>query len=111
LPYVLRIRFFLIATFIFVGVNTLSARAEKLRGFVDICIDSSSVELRKSDIPGAASYPVRTILGTKQFIDTPRPEGARILAWVSRTYLCFVATFIVELVLSPSVNFGVPHRI
>jgi hypothetical protein len=42
-------------------------RAEKLRRFVDICIDSSSVELSKSDIPGAPSYPVRTILGTKQF--------------------------------------------
>ncbi|MEG4074465.1 hypothetical protein QUA30_17470 [Microcoleus sp. Pol14C2] len=36
--------FFLIATFIFVCVNTLSARAEKLRCFVDICIDPSSVE-------------------------------------------------------------------
>jgi hypothetical protein len=58
---------FFIATFIFVGVNTLSARAEKLRCFVDICIDSSSVELSKSDIPGAPSYPVRTILGTQQF--------------------------------------------
>ena len=42
-------------------------RAEKLRCFVDICIDSSSVELSKSDIPGAPSYPIRTILGTKQF--------------------------------------------
>jgi len=45
----------------------LSARAEKLRCFVDICIDPSSVELSKSDIPGAPSYPVRTILGTQQF--------------------------------------------
>ena len=59
--------FFFIAIFIFVCVNTLSARAEKLRCFVDICIDSSSVELSKSDIPGALSYPVRTILGTQQF--------------------------------------------
>lgn len=59
--------FCFIATFIFVCVNTLSARAEKLRCFVDICIDSSSVELSKSDIPGAPSYPVRTILGTKEF--------------------------------------------
>ena len=59
--------FFFIATFIFVGVNTLSARAEKLRCFVDIYIDSSSVELSKPDIPGAPSYPVRTILGTQQF--------------------------------------------
>src|SRR6476620_10569630 len=42
-------------------------RAEKLRCFVDIFIDSSSVELSKSDISGAPSYPVRTILGTKQF--------------------------------------------
>ena len=58
---------FFIATFIFVGINTLSARAEKLRCFVDICLDSSSVELSKSDIPGAPSYPVRTILGTQQF--------------------------------------------
>ncbi|MEG3977289.1 hypothetical protein QT970_22090 [Microcoleus sp. herbarium8] len=48
-------------------VNTLSARAEKLRCFVDICIDPSSVELSKSDIPGAPSYPVRIILGTQQF--------------------------------------------
>lgn len=59
--------FFLIASFIFVGVNTLRTRAEKLRGFVDICIDSSSVELSKSDISGSPSYPIRTILGTKQF--------------------------------------------
>jgi hypothetical protein len=58
---------FLIATFIFVGVNTLSARAEKLRCFVDICIDSSRVELSKSDISGDFSYPIRTILGTQQF--------------------------------------------
>lgn len=62
--------FFFIATFIFVGVNTLSARAEKLRCFVDICIDSSSVELSKSDIPGAASYPVRTILASQTGIPT-----------------------------------------
>ena len=59
--------FFLIATFIFLGVNTLSAGAEKLRCFVEICIDPSSVELSKSDIPGAPSYPVRIILGTQQF--------------------------------------------
>ncbi|MEG4148523.1 hypothetical protein [Microcoleus sp. Pol12B5] len=59
--------FFFIAAFIFFGVNTLSARAEKSRCFVDICIDSSSVELSKSDIPGAPSYPVRTILVTQQF--------------------------------------------
>ncbi|MEG4457562.1 hypothetical protein [Microcoleus sp. N9_A1] len=45
----------------------MSARAEKLRCFVDICIDPSSVELSKSDIPGAPSYPVRIILGTQQF--------------------------------------------
>ncbi|WP_445241190.1 hypothetical protein [Microcoleus vaginatus] len=31
--------FFFIATLIFVSINTLSARAEKLRCFVDICID------------------------------------------------------------------------
>jgi hypothetical protein len=54
-----------ISTLIF-GIN-LSARAEKLRGFVEICIDPSSVELSKSDIPGAPSYPVRIILGTQQF--------------------------------------------
>jgi len=58
---------FFIASFIFVGVNTLSARAENLRCFVDICIHSSSVELSKSDLPGTPSYPVRTILGTQQF--------------------------------------------
>ncbi|WP_223300683.1 hypothetical protein [Oscillatoria nigro-viridis] len=45
----------------------MSARAEKLRCFVEICIDPSSVELSKSDIPGAPSYPVRIILGTQQF--------------------------------------------
>ncbi|MBE9119340.1 hypothetical protein IQ269_00600 [Tychonema sp. LEGE 07199] len=50
-----------------ISVNTLSASAEKLRCFVDICIDPSSVELSKSDIPGAPSYPVRIILGTQQF--------------------------------------------
>ncbi|MEG3941366.1 hypothetical protein QT995_24910 [Microcoleus sp. S36b_A3] len=50
-----------------ISVNTLSARAEKLRCFVDICIDPSSVKLSKSDIPGAPSYPVRIILGTQQF--------------------------------------------
>ncbi|MBE9164296.1 MULTISPECIES: hypothetical protein [Microcoleaceae] len=50
-----------------ISVNTLSAHAEKLRCFVDICIDPSSVELSKSDIPGAPSYPVRIILGTQQF--------------------------------------------
>ncbi|MEG5233790.1 hypothetical protein QUB77_05980 [Microcoleus sp. AT9b-C3] len=50
-----------------ISVTTLSASAEKLRCFVDICIDPSSVELSKSDIPGAPSYPVRTILGTQQF--------------------------------------------
>jgi len=50
-----------------ISVNTLSARAEKSRCFVDICIDSSSVELSKSDIPGAPSYPVRTILVTQEF--------------------------------------------
>lgn len=57
----------LIPTLIFISINTLSARAEKLRCFVDICIDPSSVESTKSDIPGAPSYPVRTILGTQQF--------------------------------------------
>ena len=45
----------------------MSARAEKSRCFVDICIDSSSVELSKSDIPGAPSHPIRTILVTQQF--------------------------------------------
>ena len=50
-----------------ISINTLSARAEKLRCFVDICIDPSSIELTKSDIPGAPSYPVRIILGTQQF--------------------------------------------
>ncbi|MEG4497732.1 MULTISPECIES: hypothetical protein [unclassified Microcoleus] len=54
-----------ISTLIF-GRN-LSASAEKLRCFVDICLDPSSVELSKSDIPGAPSYPVRTILATQQF--------------------------------------------
>ncbi|MEG4319202.1 MULTISPECIES: surface-adhesin E family protein [unclassified Microcoleus] len=70
---------FFLATWIFVSVNTLSARAEKLRCFVDICIDPeklrcfayicidpSSVKLSKSDIPGVPYYPVRTILGTQQ---------------------------------------------
>ena len=47
--------------------RTLSASAEKLRCFVDICIDPSSIELSKSDIRGAPSYPVRTIVGTQQF--------------------------------------------
>ena len=54
-----------ISTLIF-GI-TLSARAEKLRCFVNICIDPSSIELSRSDIPGAPSYPVRTIVGTQQF--------------------------------------------
>ncbi|MCU0546574.1 MAG: hypothetical protein MUE44_31170 [Oscillatoriaceae cyanobacterium Prado104] len=45
------------------------AKAEKLSCFADICIDSSSVELTKSDIPGAASYPVRIFLGTQKFSD------------------------------------------
>jgi len=68
LPYILRIRLsFLEKVLFFFCVNTLSARAEKLRCFVDICIDSSSVELSNSDIPSAPSYPVRTILGTQQF--------------------------------------------
>jgi len=58
---------FLIASLIFVSVNTLSASAEKLRCFVDICIDPSSVKLSKSDFPGAPSYPVRIILGTQKF--------------------------------------------
>jgi len=70
--------FFLIATLIFISVNTLSASAEKLcfgdicfdpeklRCFSYICIDPSSIKLSKSDIPGAPSYPVRTILGTQQ---------------------------------------------
>ncbi len=57
----------LIACLIFIPINTLSASAEKLRFFVDVCIDPSSVELSKSDFPGAPSYPVRTILGTQQF--------------------------------------------
>ena len=54
-----------ISTLIF-GI-TLSARAEKLRCFANICIDPSSIELSRSDIPGAPSYPVRTIVGTQQF--------------------------------------------
>ncbi len=58
---------FFIPIFIFISVNSLSASAEKLRCFVDIGIDPSSVELSKSDIPGAPSYPVRIILGTQQF--------------------------------------------
>ncbi|MEG4286549.1 hypothetical protein QUB68_25800 [Microcoleus sp. A006_D1] len=57
----------LIACLIFIPINTLSARAENLRCFVEICIAPSSVELSKSDFPGAPSYPVRTILGTQQF--------------------------------------------
>jgi hypothetical protein len=52
---------------ILISVNTLNARAEKLRCFVDICIDPSSVESSKSNFPGAPSYPVRTVLGTQQF--------------------------------------------
>ncbi|MCC3475217.1 MULTISPECIES: hypothetical protein [unclassified Microcoleus] len=56
-----------LATLIFIPLNTLSARAEKLRCFVDICIDPSSVKLSKSNFPGAPSYPVRTVLGTQQF--------------------------------------------
>ena len=62
-----KLSIFLIPTLIFISINTLSARAEKLRCFVDICIDPSSVESSKSDIPGAPSYPVRIILGTQQF--------------------------------------------
>jgi hypothetical protein len=71
--------FFFIAIIIFVCANTLSARAEKLRCVVGICIDPeklrcfgyicidpSSVKLSKSDIPGVPYYPVRTILGTQQ---------------------------------------------
>ncbi|MEG5058128.1 MULTISPECIES: hypothetical protein [unclassified Microcoleus] len=58
-----------LATLIFVSVNTLSASAEKLRCFVDICIDPSSVKLSKSNFPGAPSYPVRIILGTQKFSD------------------------------------------
>jgi hypothetical protein len=54
-----------ISTLIF-GRN-LSVRAKKLRCFVDICIDPSSGELSKSDIAGAPSDPVGTILGTQQF--------------------------------------------
>ncbi|MCC3404759.1 MAG: hypothetical protein JGK17_04050 [Microcoleus sp. PH2017_10_PVI_O_A] len=57
----------LIASLIFIPLNTLSARAEKLRCFVDICIDPSSVKLSKSNFPGAPSYSVRTVLGTQQF--------------------------------------------
>ncbi len=44
-------------------------------------------------------------------VDTPRTEVAGILGSISRTYLCLAATFIVEIGLSPSVYFGVPHRI
>ncbi|MEG5136150.1 hypothetical protein QUB43_03935 [Microcoleus sp. A6-D4] len=58
-----------LATLIFVSVNTLSASAEKLRCFVDICIDPSSVKLSKSNFPGAPSYPVRIFLGTQKFSD------------------------------------------
>ncbi|WP_293129276.1 hypothetical protein [Microcoleus sp. bin38.metabat.b11b12b14.051] len=58
---------FFIASLIFVYVNTLSASAEKLRCFVDICIDPSSVKSSKSNFPGAPSYAVRTVLGTQQF--------------------------------------------
>jgi hypothetical protein len=47
--------------------QTAIANAEKLTCFADICIDSSSVELIKSDVPGAPSYPVRTFLGTQKF--------------------------------------------
>jgi hypothetical protein len=57
----------LIATLIFIPLNSLSASAEKLRCFVDICIDPSSVKLSKSNFPGAPSYSVRTVLGTQQF--------------------------------------------
>jgi hypothetical protein len=39
---------------------------EKLRCFAYICIDPSSVKLSKSDIPGVPYYLVRTILGTQQ---------------------------------------------
>jgi hypothetical protein len=56
-----------LATLIFIPLNTLSASAEKLRCFVDICIDPSSVKLSKSNFPGAPSYAVRTVLGTQQF--------------------------------------------
>jgi hypothetical protein len=55
------------ATLMFISVNNLSASAEKLRCFVYICIDPSSVKLSKSNFPGAPSYPVRTVLGTQQF--------------------------------------------
>ena len=49
--------------------KTLSANAEKIRCFVDICIDKSSVRASKSNFPGAPSYPVRTISGTQKFSD------------------------------------------
>jgi hypothetical protein len=58
--------FSLVILTVFLG-KTLSVNAEKLTCFVDVCMDSSSVELTKSDIPGAPSYPVRTFLGTQQF--------------------------------------------
>ncbi|WP_333119259.1 MULTISPECIES: hypothetical protein [unclassified Microcoleus] len=45
----------------------MSANAEKLTCFAGVCLDPSSVELSKSDIPGAPSYPVRIIIGTQQF--------------------------------------------
>ncbi|NJL68425.1 MAG: hypothetical protein HC849_07775 [Oscillatoriales cyanobacterium RU_3_3] len=45
------------------------ANAERLTCFADICIDSSSVELIKSDVPGAPSYAVRMVLGTQKFSD------------------------------------------
>lgn len=45
------------------------ANAERLTCFGDICIDSSSVELIKSDVPGAPTYAVRTVLGTQKFSD------------------------------------------
>ena len=62
-----KLSIFLIPTLIFIPLNTLSARAEKLRCFVDICIDPSSVKLSKSNFPGDPSYSVRTVLGTQQF--------------------------------------------
>ena len=62
-----KLSIFFTATLIFIAVNTLSARAEKLRCFIKICIDPTSVESTKSDIPGAPSYPIRTMIGTQLF--------------------------------------------
>ncbi len=58
---------FLIIISTCISGRTLSASAEKLTCFVDICIDTNSIKVGQSDFPGAPSYSVRTILGTQQF--------------------------------------------